>query len=317
MRGTGGKGTRIIDRIRSDALRRTGPVRGLIVAAALALTAAAVPSVVASPMPSQLPGAPASAAPEGSGVPPQPVDTAPAPVAPTPEATPATTRPASDGLRIGAKGRDVKALQRKLRTRGIKVRVDGRYGRTTRAGVRILQRKLKLKPTGVADAALLRKLGLKIRAVASAPATLSGPTSARYLKAFPVLGDYRYFDDFGAARHQGSHEGNDIVAKMGTPLVACVDGTISRLTRQETGLGGIYIWIEDAQGNDYYYAHMQTIAPELEAGSRVTAGQVVGTMGMTGDARGTIPHLHFEIRPKGGGSINPFNELRAVDLRRR
>lgn len=286
-------------------------------AAALMVLGMAAPAVMASPMPSQLPGAPASAAPEGSGLPPQPVDPGTAPVATTPATPPVVTPPASDALRFGSRGRDVKALQRKLRTRGIKVPVDGSYGRTTRAGVRILQRKLKLKATGVADAALLRKLGLKIRAVASAPATLSGPTSARFLKVFPVLGDYSYFDDYGAARHQGSHQGNDIVAKMGTPLVACVDGTISRLTRQETGLGGIYIWIEDAQGNDYYYAHMQTIAPELRAGSKVTAGQVVGTMGMTGDARGTIPHLHFEIRPNGGGSINPFSDLRAVDPKRR
>lgn len=277
-------------------------------AAALMVLGMAAPAVMASPMPSQLPGAPTSAAPEGSGIPAQPVDPATPPVA---------TAPASDALRFGSRGSDVKALQRKLRARGIKVPVDGSYGRTTRAGVRILQRKLKLKATGVADAALLGRLGLKIRAVASAPATLSGPTSARFLKVFPVVGDYSYFDDFGAARHQGSHQGTDIVAKMGTPLVACVDGTINRLTRQETGLGGIYIWIRDDRGNDYYYAHMQTIAPELKAGSKVTAGQVVGTMGMTGDARGTIPHLHFEIRPSGGVPINPFPDLRAVDPKRR
>ena len=277
----------------------------------------AAPAVMASPMPSQLPGAPASAAPEGSGIPAQPVDPGTAPVATTPATPPVATTPASDALRFGSRGSDVKALQRKLRARGIKVPVDGSYGRTTRAGVRILQRKLKLKATGVADAALLGKLGLKIRAVASAPATLSGPTSARFLKVFPVLGEYSYFNDFGAPRSQGSHQGNDIVAKMGTPLVACVDGVIHRLSRQETSRGGIWIWIEDAQGNQYYYAHMETIAGDLKAGSRVTAGQVVGTMGMTGDARGTIPHLHFEIRPNGGGSINPFTELRAVDPKRR
>jgi murein DD-endopeptidase MepM/ murein hydrolase activator NlpD len=274
---------------------------------------------MASPMPSQLPAAPASAAPEGSGLPAQPVDpaAAPAPVATTPATVPPAAAPATGVLRFGSRGRDVRALQRKLRVRGIKVRVDGKYGRTTRAGVRILQRKLRVKATGVADAKLLRRLGLKVRVVAGAPATLAGPTSARYLKAFPVLGEYSYFNDFGAPRSQGSHAGNDIVSKMGTPLVACVDGVIHRLSRSETGLGGIWIWIEDAQGNQYYYAHMETIAAELRAGSRVTAGQVVGTMGMTGDARGTIPHLHFEIRPSGGGSINPFSELRAVDPTKR
>lgn len=278
---------------------------GLVVAIALGVMA---PGLVASPLPEQLPGSTVGAAPEGSGIPAQPV----APVPAEPVATPATT-PAANALRPGARGADVKALQRKLRARGIGVPVDGRYGARTRAGVRILQRKLRMKPTGIADSALLARLGVKIRAVASAPAAQSGPTSARYLRVFPVVGDYSYSDDFGDPRGQGAHQGNDIISKMGTQLVACVDGTITRLTRTETGLGGLWIWIEDAAGNEYYYAHMESISPELKAGSRVTAGQTVGTMGMTGDARGTIPHLHFEIRPNGGGSINPFTELRAVD----
>jgi murein DD-endopeptidase MepM/ murein hydrolase activator NlpD len=306
----GGKGIRIIDRSSSAPRVRMSPLRkaaGLIALISLGLAA---PAVVASPMPERMPGSAVGAAPEGSGLPPQ------QPVAPAPPvaATPAT--PAADGLRPGASGADVKALQRKLRARGIKVPLDGTYGKKTRAGVRILQRKLGLKATGVADAALLKKLGLKIRNVASAPAALAGPgarATAKYLRVFPVVGDYSYSDDFGDPRGQGAHQGNDIIGKTGMQLVACVDGTISRVNRIETGLGGIWIWIVDARGNEYYYAHMETISPELKAGSRVTAGQTVGTMGMTGDARGTIPHLHFEIRPNGGGSINPFTDLRAVD----
>ncbi len=316
MRRSAGRGPRIIDRTSSHARRRLRPLRAAVAATAIAALGVFAPAALGSPMPSQLPGAPASVAPEGSGLPAQPVDpgTATAPAAPTPAVTPSATTPAAPALRFGSRGSDVRALQRKLRVRGIKVPVDGKYGRTTRAGVRILQRKLRMKATGVADARLLRRIGVKIRAVASSPATLTG---GRYLKVFPVLGEYSYFNDFGAPRSQGSHQGNDIVAKMGTPLVACVDGEIHRLSRDETSRGGIWIWIEDARGNQYYYAHMETIAPELRAGSRVTAGQVVGTMGMTGDARGTIPHLHFEIRPNGGGSINPFSELRAVDPKRR
>lgn len=272
------------------------------------------PALGASPMPEQLPGSGTSAAPAGSGLPGQPVAPAPAPVA-----APVTAPTPADGLKPGTSGSDVKALQRKLRVRGIKVPVDGNYGARTRAGVRILQRKLKMKATGVADAALLAKLGLKIRAVASDPVTLSAPTpaTARYLKVFPVVGDYSYEDDFGDPRGQGPHQGNDIIGAMGMQLVSCVDGTISRLTREETGLGGIWIWIVDGQGNEYYYAHMSSISPELKAGSKVTAGQTVGQMGMTGDARGTVPHLHFEIRPNGGGSINPYTDLRAVDTKKK
>jgi len=263
-------------------------------------------------MPEQLPGGGPSVAPEGSGLPGQPVAPAPAPVPPAAPAAAPATQPAV-ALRPGTRGSDVKALQRKLRVRGIKVPVDGNYGARTRAGVRMLQRKLRMKATGVADAALLAKLGLKIRAVASDPATPSAPAVARYLKVFPVVGEYSYRDDFGDPRGQGPHQGNDIIGTVGMQLVSCVDGTILRLTRAETGLGGIWIWIVDGQGNEYYYAHMASIAPELKAGATVAAGQFVGTMGMTGDARGTIPHLHFEIRPNGGGSINPFTELRAVD----
>jgi len=313
-RGCGGKGARIIDRTGKTPHVRTSPLRKAAGFVALLALGLAAPALVASPMPEQLPGGGPSVAPDGSGLPGQPVAPAPAPVPPAAPAAPAApaTQPAV-ALRPGTRGKDVKALQRKLRVRGIKVPVDGKYGARTRAGVRILQRKLKMKATGIANAALLAKLGLKVRAVASDPATL---TAARYLKVFPVVGEYSYEDDFGDPRGQGAHQGNDIIGTVGMQLVSCVDGTISRLTREETGLGGIWIWIVDGQGNEYYYAHMASISPELKAGSKVTAGQFVGTMGMTGDARGTIPHLHFEIRPNGGGSINPFAELRAVDPKR-
>lgn len=313
-RGRGGKGARIIDRTGNTPRDLTRPLRKAAGIVALVSVGLMAPALGASPMPEQLPGSGPSVAPEGSGLPGQPV--APAP-APAPVAAPVTAPAPADALRPGTSGSDVKALQRKLRVRGIKVPVDGNYGARTRAGVRILQRKLKMKATGIADAALLAKLGLKIRAVASDPALLSAPATARYLKVFPVVGDYSYEDDFGDPRGQGPHQGNDVIGTMGMQLVSCVDGTISRLTREETGLGGIWIWIVDGQGNEYYYAHMASISPELKAGSKVTAGQFVGTMGMTGDARGTVPHLHFEIRPNGGGSINPFTELRAVDPKKK
>lgn len=311
----GGKGMEDINRrgiTPGNHPRLRATVAGVATVLALGIPASAAVAQSAAPLP-PLPssgGSPASAPPAGSGI--------TAPVATPPIVTAPVEPPAS--LTMGARGSDVRALQRKLRLRGIGVPVDGAYGRTTRAGVRILQRRLRVPATGVADAALLARLGLKIRAVAGTPgppATPTGPVAARYLKAFPVVGDYSYSDDFGDPRGQGPHQGNDIIGKMGTQLVSCVDGTISRLTRTETGLGGIWIWIVDGQGNEYYYAHMESISPEIKAGSRVTAGQPVGTMGMTGDARGTVPHLHFEIRPNGGGSINPFTELRAVDPRRR
>ena len=250
------------------------------------------------------------------GVPPEPsaAPSSPAPAAPAP----ARTAAAAVRLRLGSRGSLVRDLQRQLRRRGIGVAVDGVYGRQTRAAVRILQRRLRLRATGVADGLLLRRLGIRVRSIASGPAgtgtrSSTPATGARYLRAFPVQGTYSYFDDFGAPRAQGSHQGNDIMAARGTPVVAVADGVIDRLTRTETGLGGIWIWLRDRAGNTFYYAHLHTIAAGLDAGTTVAVGQVIGTVGNTGDARYGAPHLHFEIHPGGGGAINPYGELLAVD----
>ncbi len=236
-----------------------------------------------------------------------------APAAQAPAA--ALVAPRTVRLRIGSRGPTVRTLQRVLRKRGHRfVRVDGAFGPATRRAVRREQRRLRMRVTGVADARFLRRLGIQASSVAASPATFAGPVlGARWLRTFPVLGEYQYIDSFGAARHQGSHEGTDVMADTGTPLVAVADGTIIRMTRTERGLGGIYIWLRDTAGNEYYYAHMASIAEGLEEGSRVAVGQVVGTVGNTGDARHTAPHLHFEIHPGGGGAVNPYSDLRAVD----
>jgi murein DD-endopeptidase MepM/ murein hydrolase activator NlpD len=217
---------------------------------------------------------------------------------------------------MGSRGQAVRDLQRELRRRGARIVVDGAFGPATKRAVKRIQKRFKLKPTGVANPRLLKRLGLRTRTAAAAPApaaTLVAPGTSIYLQVFPVQGDYTYSDDFGAARHQGSHEGVDIMADRGTPLVAVASGTINRLTRTETGLGGIYVWLERADGTEYYYAHMNAIAPGLDAGSKVAAGQVIGTVGNTGDARYGAPHLHFEIRPAGSSPIDPYSHLVTVD----
>jgi len=244
---------------------------------------------------------------------------APAPVAvsapaSTPAAPTATTRTTVVlTLRLGSRGGAVKDLQRALRKRGINVKVDGAFGPRTRTAVKAAQKRFRMRATGVADTKLLKKLGLRTRTVASAAAPTAAPGASRYLSVFPVVGDYSYFDDYGAARHQGSHEGNDIMADKGTPVVAVADGKINRLTRTERGLGGIYIWLERADGTEYYYAHLASIATGLDEGSRVTTGQVIGAVGNTGDARYGAHHLHFEIRVGGTTPIDPYKHLVAVD----
>jgi murein DD-endopeptidase MepM/ murein hydrolase activator NlpD len=71
-------------------------------------------------------------------------------------------------------------------------------------------------------------------------------------------------------------------------------------------LGGITVHLRGDDNNVYYYAHLASIKEGIRAGVRVTAGQVIGYAGNTGNASGGAVHLHFEIRPDGGSAINPY-----------
>jgi murein DD-endopeptidase MepM/ murein hydrolase activator NlpD len=215
---------------------------------------------------------------------------------------------------VGDTGPDVEALQEKLLERGEALTVDGDFGPMTKAAVERAQRQLSLPVTGVADQATLDALGV----VFPAPLVCTPPDGApakggKYLRIFPVAGEHTYSNDFGAARHQGAHEGVDILAPRGTPAVAVTDGFIKRMTRDETGLGGIWIWLQDGAGNTYYYAHLDSILKGIEPNTKVTVGQQLATVGNTGDARFGATHLHFEIHPKDGGAISPYSDLRSVD----
>jgi len=286
---------------------------------------------------------------------------------------PTTARGSADGrLRLGAYGPQVCALQRALARSGEPVAVDGGYGPQTRGAVRRAQRRLGLRPNGVADARLrarlrahpgpvvprgtllavgaegppvrrlqlaLRRQGLAVsadgafgprtrRAVAryqrqeglavngAADVTLLrrlSATRARHLEVFPVDGPRAFSNDFGAPRHQGDHEGIDILAARGTPVVAVADGVIDSMSRADTGLGGIRVWLRDDAGTRYYFAHLRSIPAGIEVGVRVRAGQEIGAIGRTGDARGGVFHLHFEMHPGGGRAVNPYSELRDLD----
>lgn len=116
---------------------------------------------------------------------------------------------------------------------------------------------------------------------------------------FPVAGLAYWTDDWHACRDGCSrlHEGLDIFAQSGTPLVASADGFVSQKLVGE--LSGISVEITDDAGVQYFYAHMSAWAEGIAVGQRVVTGQLLGYVGNTGNAISTPPHLHYEIQPGG------------------
>ena len=118
----------------------------------------------------------------------------------------------------------------------------------------------------------------------------------------PVQGGATFTNDYGFPRSGGRrHQGNDLFAPRGTPVVASVSGSYRR---SSNGLGGISYYLQGNDGNTYYGTHMSGYGPV--GPGQVAQGAVLGFVGNTGNARGTSPHLHFEIHPGGGGAVNPY-----------
>jgi len=132
------------------------------------------------------------------------------------------------------------------------------------------------------------------------PATLISKTLV-----FPVAGTKNYIKDkWGASRGGGirKHKGIDIHARKGTPVVAVCDGVI--VERDHTAIGGKTLWLKSSKyGWRAYYAHLDQQL--VRAGQRVRKGQVIGTIGNTGNARYTPAHLHYGISGSKGW-VNPL-----------
>jgi len=115
-------------------------------------------------------------------------------------------------------------------------------------------------------------------------------------------------DTWGGARSEGRrHEGIDIFAKRGTPVLSATEGIVVRVGTNR--LGGQVVWVMGPGGQRHYYAHLDRYA-DVEAGMRIEPGTVLGYVGDTGNAKGTPPHLHYGVYDMGG-AINPYPLLRA------
>jgi len=230
------------------------------------------------------PVAQADDAPAGGGASASAMAAAPA-AAPAAPVAPVTV---SETQTVKLSRAQTKSVQRRAH-----VRADGALGTKTRTAIKRYQAQKKLKRTGRPNLQTLRAMKLRFAetiAAQMAAKQRSVAPIAGYL--FPIQGPWHYGDAgtyFG--ERGGAHEGIDLFATCGTPLVAASAGTIKAV--KWDGRGGNYVVITDTpSGEDQVYMHMKSPSP-LKVGDAVTAGTAIGAVGDTGNADGC--HLHLEL----------------------
>jgi murein DD-endopeptidase MepM/ murein hydrolase activator NlpD len=142
------------------------------------------------------------------------------------------------------------------------------------------------------------------------------PAPAAPSRIFPVQGPWSFGGDgarFGAGRTGHVHEGQDIVAAEGTPVVSPLAGVVKFVTFQDGGAGW-YVVLDADDGRSLFFAHLQAGSITVAPGQRVAPGQGLARVGTTGSSTG--PHLHFELweggwRDRGGHPIDPLPQLQA------
>lgn len=279
---------------------RTARVLGLV-PSSVAATSATLPA------PTTTIPAPATTAPAPATTVPAPTTTAAAPAPTTPAPTPTTPAPITWSVEMfptfGARGDVVVALQNSLIAAGLEVfgGADGIFGNATKTAISKFQTSKNLAATGVLDASTAIELGL-----------LPRPVLAVAIPVFPVRPACYFIDTWMEARGPDrKHEGVDIIANRGQEVLAVADGTITKVYTADTAkLSGNAVRLTMGDGTYFFYAHLDTFAAGIAVGTKVTAGQVIGTVGSTG---ATTPHLHFEVHPQGGAAVNPYPIVKAVD----
>jgi murein DD-endopeptidase MepM/ murein hydrolase activator NlpD len=217
-------------------------------------------------------------------------------------------------LEPGAEGDAVAFLQFKLQTKK-----TGWYGPMTLEAVKAYQVSRGLPAKGYVGALTWRAILTKAKPVATATTSSSpssrGTGSSRGVVRAPVTAGKvcpspgaAFGSGWGAQRAGHLHQGVDLVARRGAPIVAVESGYIMRAGTQ--GNGAIRIVQQGASGAKYFYGHMDSIT--VGSGSRVSRGQIIGYMGDTGSP-GAV-HLHFEYWPSGreSAAVDPFPLLKSL-----
>jgi peptidoglycan hydrolase-like protein with peptidoglycan-binding domain len=211
----------------------------------------------------------------------------------------------STALVPGSSGPAIAALQRRLIAVGARPAggADGQYGTATRRAVALFQRWAGLPSTGVVDTRTASAL-----TVATAPR----PVAVHRLASFPLPHTCTFWNTWGAPRAGGRHhQGTDIFARLGTPVLAVADGRIVAVRHDVAGSrGGNQFWLRGRDGTTYFYGHLSGFAEGVGVGVPVSAGQTLGYAGKTGLT--TVVHLHFEVHPHGGPAVNPYAVLRVT-----
>jgi len=226
-------------------------------------------------------------------------------------------------LSLGSQGQAVVDVQQALLATGLVIRggADGIFGQATVRALKAFQSVNGMTQTGQMSERAARLLDPGSSAASAASTSTSNSNSNSnsnssswtQLSRFPVQGHCAYGDTWHAPRGNGRvHEGVDIIAATGKLLYAVADGTITTQYWDYPGrLSGNGLKLTAADGTYFLYLHMAGFAPGIARGTQVKAGDVIGFVGNTGSS--ATPHLHFEIHPRGGGAINPYPYVRAID----
>lgn len=148
------------------------------------------------------------------------------------------------------------------------------------------------------------------------PTATASPAQTSAGLALPVAGvkPEELVDTWGQSRGGGmrEHHAIDIMAPRGTPVVAAAPGRVEKIFESRNGGHTVYVRSPDG-ATVYYYAHLDAYRPGLAEGQQVRTGDLIATVGSTGDASPEAPHLHFEIKRMSPGEgwwqgqeVNPY-----------